>query len=61
MEETVMEDGEEVAVIEDSENAEVQVTLMSQQHGVVATGCWRQRCERLGEHLMLWSLFFSSL
>lgn len=55
MEETVMEGDEELAVIEGSanigSNAEVQVTLLSQQHGVATIGCWRQHCERLGEHL----------
>ena len=54
MEETVMGGDVELAVIEDSpstrSNDEVQVTLMSQRHGVVTISCWRQHCEKLGEH-----------
>lgn len=54
VEETVLRGDEELAVFEDSANVvsnpEVQLTLMSQQHGVVTMGCWRQHCERLGEH-----------
>lgn len=52
MEETVM-GGEELAVVE-SENmksiGEVEVTVLSQQHGIFTIGCWRQHCEKLGEH-----------
>ncbi|KAG0586955.1 hypothetical protein KC19_2G130800 [Ceratodon purpureus] len=52
VEETVLRGDEELAVFEDSANVvsnpEVQLTLMSQQHGVVTMGCWRQHCERLG-------------
>jgi len=48
MEETVM-GGKELAAIESANIGDVQLTVMSPQHGIVTMGCWRQQCERLGE------------